>query len=97
MLEDGTLGKTYGIKVWCYSKHIGGKHGKERKNQVIQMSPTLPKKQILGLRAHVSSLHVCLVKFIFPHLFLTISAYTHVKKWSTCVYWVVFQRGAWVI
>jgi hypothetical protein len=49
MLEDGTLGKTYGIKVWCYSKHLGGKHGKEQKNQVIQMSPTLPKKQILGL------------------------------------------------
>jgi hypothetical protein len=31
MLEDGSLGKTYGIKVWCYSKHLGGKHGKQQK------------------------------------------------------------------
>jgi hypothetical protein len=93
MFEDGTLGKTYGIKAWGYSKHLGGKHGKEL---IIQMSPTLPPKKLKPLSpCFITS---CLFsKIIFPHFFLTISTYTHVKKWSRCVYWVVFQRGAWVI
>jgi len=44
MLEDGTLGKTYGIKVWCYSKHLGGKHGKEQKKPSDPNVPHPPQK-----------------------------------------------------
>jgi hypothetical protein len=42
-----TLGKAYGIKVWCYLEHLGGKHWKQSKkpNNPKKLSPSSKQQQ----------------------------------------------------